>query len=392
MSSGLDRRAGLSFSLRLVVRNAALFLVMAVAFYVLTRHVLYEALSGEWEAEAAIAETSWFTRHADEPEDVRAEIRAAQIELSAALRTQAERRFNRVYAFVAFGLLIAGAAGGLVLTYTATGPMRRIVRTVDEILSTGNLDRRVDVQGVRGTRAEVAMLMNRLLDRNASLIRAIRDTLDNVGHDLRTPMTRLRATAEEALQRPDDADAAREAIADCLEESERVLAMLNTLMDVAEAETGTMRLDRRRVELDEVVRDVVELYALVAEERGASVATEIRERVAASADPARVRQALANLLDNALKYGGKAVTVSLSREGGDAAVLTVADRGQGIAAEDLPRIWDRLYRGDKSRSERGLGLGLSFVRAIAVAHGGSASVESAPGKGATFRIRLPATA
>jgi len=390
MSSDLDRRAAWRFSVRLMLRNAGLFAIMAVAFYLFTRHVLYEALSGEWEAEAVIAEAAWFKRHPDEPEDVKAEVRAAQVELSASLRRQAVRRFNRVYAFVAFGLLVAGAAGGLVLTYMATGPMRRIVRTVDGILATGDLDQRVDVRGVRGTRAEIAMLMNRLLDRNASLIRAIRDTLDNVGHDLRTPMTRLRATAEKALQRPDDADAAREAVADCLEESERVLAMLNTLMDVAEAETGTMRLDKKRVLLDDVVRDVVELYALVAEERGTTVTTEIREKVAASVDPARVRQALANLLDNALKYGGKAVAVTLSREGGDG-VLTVADRGQGIAAEDLPRIWDRLYRGDKSRSEHGLGLGLSFVRAIAVAHGGSATVESAPGNGSTFRIRLPAT-
>lgn len=389
MSSGLDRRAALHFSLRLMVRNAALFVGAAVAFYLVTRHVLYEALSGEWEAEAAAAQTAWLARHAHVSEDTVRHVQAAQAELSAALRAQAERRFRRVYAFVAIGLLLAGAAGGIVVTYIATAPMRRIVRTVDDILATGDLARRVDLQGVRGTRAEVARLMNRLLDRNAALIRAVHDTLDNVGHDLRTPMTRLRATAERALERPDDAAAAREAIADCLEESDRVLAMLSTLMEVSEAETGAMRLDRKRVELDAVVRDVADLYALVAEERGATISLRVETGVAMEADPTRLRQALANLVDNAIKYGGNAVTIALAREGGDA-VLTVADSGPGIAAEEKPRIWERLYRGDASRSQRGLGLGLSFVRAIARAHGGEATVESEVGHGATFRIRLPA--
>jgi signal transduction histidine kinase len=390
MSSRLDWRAGFHFSLRLMARNSLLFLIAAATLYVVTRHVLYDALSGEWEEHAASVQASWIASHAGVSEEVVLHVRKAQVELSQALREQAERRFRRTYLIVALALLVAGAAGGLVLTYIATAPLRRIVRTVEEILATGDLDRRVSAEGVRGTRAEIVGLMNRLLDRNASLVRAIHDSLDNVGHDLRTPMTRLRATAERALQRPEDAAAGREAIADCLEESDRVLMMLNTLMEVAEAETGAMRLDRKRLELSEVVRDVVDLYALVAEERGASIVTRAMAKVAVHADPTRIRQALANLVDNALKYGGKGntVTVSLAHEGSEA-VMTVADQGPGIAANDLPRIWERLYRGDKSRTERGLGLGLSFVRAIVEAHGGRAEVESEVGRGATFRIRLP---
>jgi len=393
MSSGLDQRAAWNFSFRLVVRNAALFLIAAIAFYIVTRNLLYEALSGEWEAQAAAFQASWLASHAGISEEVAVQVRTYHVELSKALRDQAERRFRRMYFLIALGLLFAGAAGGLVLTYRATAPLRRIVRTVADILSTGDLDRRVSLKGVRGTRGEIAALVNRLLDRNAALVRAIHDSLDNVAHDLRTPMTRLRAVAEKALQQPDDPAASREAIADCLEESDRVVTMLNTLMEVAEAETGAMRLDRKRVELSEVVRDVVELYAIVAEERGASIVTRIEGEVAAYADPTRLRQAVANLVDNALKYGGKgnAVAVTLAREGGDA-VLTVADKGPGIAGNDLPRIWERLYRGDKSRTERGLGLGLSFVRAIVEAHGGTAEVESEVGSGAVFRIRIPVMA
>lgn len=390
MSSRLDRRAGWNFSLRLVLRNSMLFLVAAVAFYLVTKSLLYQALSGEWEAQAAAFQASWLATHQGVSEEVALHVRTYHVELSKALRDQAERRFRRMYFLIALGLLVAGATGGLILTYRATAPLRRIVRTVAEILATGDLDRRASAEGVRGTRAEVVGLINRLLDRNASLVRAIHDSLDNVAHDLRTPMTRLRATAEKALQHPEDATAAREAVADCLEESDQVLTMLNTLMEVAEAETGAMRLDKKRVELGEVVRDVVDLYALVAEERGATIATRIGSEVAAEADPTRLRQAVANLLDNALKYGGKGntVTLALSREGNEA-LLTVADTGPGIPANDLPRIWERLYRGDKSRTERGLGLGLSFVRAIVEAHGGRVQVESELGRGTTFRVHLP---
>jgi signal transduction histidine kinase len=115
--------------------------------------------------------------------------------------------------------------------------------------------------------------------------------------------------------------------------------------------------------------------------------------VAVDADATRIRQALANLVDNALKYGGKGntVTIALSRDGNDA-VLAVTDKGPGIPANDLPRIWERLYRGDRSRTERGLGLGLPLVRAIVEAHGGRADVESEVGRGSTFRIRIPAAA
>jgi len=393
MFSALDRRAGWSFSFRLVLRNAALFLLAAAAFYVVTRQLLAQALAEEWQERTATVQARWVASHTGVSREVSLHVRDAQVELSEALRAHVENRFRRTYLLLAIGLLVVGTAGGLVLTYLTTAPMRRIVRTVVDILETGDLGRRVPADRVRGTPAEIVAAFNRLLDRNAALVRAVHESLDNVAHDLRTPMTRLRATAERALARPDDADAAREAVADCLEESDRLLTMLNTLMEVAEAETGTMRLDRSRADLADVVRAVAELYALVAEERGATLETRVAAGVVADVDATRLRQAVANLVDNALKYGraGNVVTVTLAREGGEA-VLTVADRGPGIPPDELPRIWDRLYRGDRSRSERGLGLGLSLVRAVVAAHGGRVEAESAPGRGATFRIRLPATA
>jgi signal transduction histidine kinase len=167
--------------------------------------------------------------------------------------------------------------------------------------------------------------------------------------------------------------------------------MLNTLMDISEAETGVMRLSIESVDVGEILRDVHELYADVAEEKRVDVDVEVPVPVVALADRNRLRQVVANLLDNAVKYtpGGGRVTMR-GRSAGPGVEIEVEDNGPGIAADDLPRIWDRLYRGDRSRSERGLGLGLSLVRAIVQAHKGRADVESSPGRGARFTIRLPA--
>ena len=175
----------------------------------------------------------------------------------------------------------------------------------------------------------------------------------------------------------------------CMEESERVLTMLNTLMDVAEAETGAMRLDITEVSVPEVIRSVVELYEVVAEEKQITVTTSLPEDLLINADLTRFQQVIGNLVDNALKYSGDGGQVHVSaHEEADYAIISVSDKGMGIPPDEINKIWDRLYRGDRSRSKRGLGLGLSFVRAIVQAHGGTVKVESQLDKGTTFIIRL----
>jgi signal transduction histidine kinase len=261
---------------------------------------------------------------------------------------------------------------------------------VRRIIATGRTDERVPAGTGADAINELTLLFNAMLDRIEALVRGLRGALDNVSHDLRTPLTRLRGTAELALASPPDSTRDREALADCVEESDRVLVMLNTLMDISEAESGAMLLRRELCDLSDLVRRALDLYHDVADAKGVSLEAGELSAVQVLADPVRIQQVAANLIDNAVKYtpAGGRVTVDVDAVD-DRAVLRVRDTGQGIAAAELPRIWDRLFRGDRSRHERGLGLGLSLVRAIAVAHGGTVDVTSRLGHGSTFTVTLP---
>ena len=312
-----------------------------------------------------------------------------QVGKSTEEREELVEQFGRIIAIVAIPIVLVGVLGGGLLAVRALRPIRHLIRTVRAIES-GAMNARVPTRQTGDELDELSVLFNGMLDRIARLIRGMRDALDNVAHDLRTPLTRIHGTAELALRSAGTQVAEREALADCVEEADRVLTMLNTLMDVAEAETGTLKLDLDTVKVSALLEEAVDLYRHVAEEKEIAISTSGPSDLYIRVDRNRLRQVLANLLDNAVKYTPNGGNIELTVSTRPLEVMiSVKDSGIGIAPEDLSRIWERLYRGDASRSQRGLGLGLSLVKAVVEAHRGHVTVSSIPSVGSVFTVHLP---
>jgi signal transduction histidine kinase len=312
-----------------------------------------------------------------------------QVGISTQEREQTLHRFRAAMLTVFLPVVFLGVVGGTLFALRSLRPVRNIVQTVQAILD-GQLEARVNRSNSGDELDELARLFNEMLDKIKLLIESFKGSLDNVAHDLRTPMTRLRSVAEKALQNGADLESAREALSDCVEESDRILSMLTMLMDISEAETGALYLERRATNISVLLTRVMDMYEPVADEKSVKLTIDAPAELYTECDGNRLSQAFANLLDNAIKYtpaGGSVVARALHRNG--ELFIQVSDTGIGIPADDMPKIWDRLFRGDAARSQKGLGLGLSFVKAICEAHHGRVYAKSTTGQGAVFTIALP---
>jgi signal transduction histidine kinase len=273
-------------------------------------------------------------------------------------------------------VLVLGLAGGLFVS-------RRVLRRVDAMTETtrtimeGDLGGRLPVAGSGDEIDRLAENLNQMLERIESLMRGLKEVSDNIAHDLKTPLTRLRNRAEQALRTANTDEEYRNALEATIDESDELITTFNALLMIARAESGQARDGMVDFDAAEIVHDIAELYEPVAEERGITLKVEAATPALVKGNRELVSQALANLIDNAIKYavpvGGAetpAEIVVSAADTGERILLTVADRGPGIPEADRARVVERFVRLEQSRSQPGSGLGLSLAAAVARLHGG----------------------
>lgn len=289
----------------------------------------------------------------------------------------------------AFLILLSGATG-IWYARNALAPLRNLSATFKKI-EEGDLTKRVQAGGVQDELTELGETFNRMMSRTENLVLVMKESLDNVAHDVRTPLTRIKAAAEVALlsEKP---LVIREALESAAEDASEISELVDQLMSISEAEAGTMQLQFGIFKIRQILFEVADIYEFVAQDKGITIEMGIiDENLVWRLDRKRIKQAVANLIDNAIKFSpaNSKVTLSVTEENNQLKIL-VGDSGFGIAEHELERIWDRLFRGDKTRTTKGLGLGLSIVRAVVLAHRGTVSAK--PGlKGMVFMIGLPKT-
>ena len=276
-------------------------------------------------------------------------------------------------------VLVLGLAGGLFVT-------RRVLRRVDAMTETtrtimaGDLGERLPVAGTGDELDRLAENLNVMLERIEALMHGLKEVSDNIAHDLKTPLTRLRNRTEQALRSAKNEGEYRAALESTIEESDSLIATFNALLMIASAESGQARDNMTEFDAAEIANDIGELYEPLAEEKGIALKVEAESAAPVNGNRELVSQALANLVDNAIKYaepinGATAEIVVRALSQGDHILLTVSDSGPGIPEADRGHVVERFVRLEQSRSKPGSGLGLSLASAVARLHGGELTLE-----------------
>ena len=273
---------------------------------------------------------------------------------------------------------------------------RQAMQGVNEVngavsdIEEGKLDSRVAVKTQQDEIQTLAISFNAMADRIRLLISEMREMIDNIAHDLRSPLGRIRAISESALSGTTTEREYKAAAADTLEECDRLIQLINTTLDVAEAESGVSYSAVEEINISKLIEDACELFDPVAEEKHIEFTCALEANCAVKGNKSYLQRMFANLIDNALKYTPSLGTININLKQNDNAVnITVSDTGIGIPDADQYRIFERFYRCDNSRTNAGCGLGLSFARAVARGHGGDITLTSAANKGSVFTVTLP---
>ncbi|MGC9102064.1 MAG: sensor histidine kinase [Desulfurella sp.] len=295
-------------------------------------------------------------------------------------------KFREIFFGMILFTMLLGIIGGLIALRKILLPIKSITQTAQYIINTGKLNERIKVENTQDELYDLSVIINKMLDKIEVLVKSLKETIDNVAHDLRTPLTRIKITSELALSEQSKLNP-KDALLSCLDESDKILTLLNAIVDISQIETGSLKLNIERIQLKKLIDDVIDLYDYVIEEHNMNLSVKCNENIYIYGDFNRLRQALSNLMDNAIKYNKPNGKISIKAlEINDKICLFIRDTGIGIDAKDLPYIFERLYRADKSRSKQGLGLGLSLVKAIIKAHEAKIKVKSKLTCGTIFCI------
>jgi signal transduction histidine kinase len=303
-----------------------------------------------------------------------------------------ERMFTTTLPWTVVLMLLLGTVGGALISHRMLRRLDTINRTSGEIIA-GDFSRRVPLAGSGDEFDVLAENLNRMLDRIERLMKGLREVTDSVAHDLRTPLNRLRNRLEESAARLSAEGAQASEIERAIAETDQLIGTFNALLLIAETDAGTTRAAMSALDLGEVAADVVELYEPLAEEKRVALSLMPEPSVVIEGNRSLIAQALANLLDNAIKYtpmGGKVrIRAAVTADGVD---LSVADSGPGIPAQDRPRVTERFVRLEASRNSPGTGLGLSLVAAVAHFHHAELVLEDNAPTGLKAVLRFPKSA
>jgi heavy metal sensor kinase len=299
--------------------------------------------------------------------------------------------FQRLFLTTIAMMFLLAAAIGWFLARRALSGVGGIAAAARKI-SAGDLETRVPVSGRQDEIDQLAGILNHMLDRIRTLIRGIGEMSDNIAHDLKSPVTRIRGLAEITLTTDPTGDEYAHMAASTIEECDRLLEMINAMLFISRAEAGVGEVRPEPVDLNDLVGGAVRLFATTAEDKHLDLHFEASETAPFEGDARMLQRMVANLLDNAIRYtpAGGRVDVTIDPTADGRLRIDFRDTGIGIDRQDQDRIFERFYRCDPSRTESGSGLGLSLARAVARAHGGEITVRSTPGQGSTFSVRLPA--
>jgi len=303
-----------------------------------------------------------------------------------------ERMFTTTLPWTVVLILLLGTAGGALMGHNMLGRLDTINRTSGEIIA-GDFSRRIPLSGSGDEFDVLAEHLNRMLDRIERLMKGLREVTDSVAHDLRTPLNRLRNRLEESAARLSAQGAQASEIERAIAETDQLIGTFNALLLIAETDAGTTRAAMSALDLGEVAADVVELYEPLAEEKKVALSLMPGPSVVIEGNRSLIAQALANLVDNAIKYTPSEGKVRIrAAVATDSVDLSVADSGPGIPSEDRPRVTERFVRLEASRNSPGTGLGLSLVAAVAHFHKAELVLEDNAPTGLKAVLRFPRTA